>query len=391
MPFPVKWFSSDMGGAPVLGDTAAGDFIALVKACLVTGFNVTPIASMTYDSETDRATVAVGSDHGFKVGQVVDVSGADQAAYNGEHRVTAVTATQFLFKPPYAPAATTATGATLEAKAAPVGGWTIEAEDATNHKIALSRTAADATDHVVVIENNGNQGNYSAGNEFVARVRVCESFTDFATYDQAMEQFWPASHRYATAEWLLVADGHALYWLNRYASAGKRSAVMLGDIESVRPGDAAHCVLTGIESSTGAEWDASESYYADFATLGSSDYRAIARGYQQLPGEVPWQLYGIGTRLGDGVIAYPNPATNGFYVATGKLMVVEQGSLRGFLPGLLQPLHTSSVYHGAVVDNLPDLEGVPVLFWLAMDSRAYNGTERLMAWRLDEWLPEVGA
>ncbi|SDO29989.1 hypothetical protein SAMN04487957_10596 [Halomonas shengliensis] len=390
MAFPVKHFTSDMGGAPTLGDTAAGDFIGLLKACLVTGFNVTPIAGMTYDAGTGEVTVDVGTGHGFTKWQVVAISGADQAAYNGEHRVTAVTESSFSFVPEYAPATSPATGATLEAKAAPVGGWTIEAEDATNHKIALSRTAPDATDHVLLVENTGYSGDSGVNGNF-ANVRICESFTDFDTFDSVASYWWAASHRYASAEWLLVADGHLLYWIPRYATPGKRAAFVWGDIETVRPGDAAHCLVNGCDKSSTGEWDTSDSSYTAFAELGGSDYRGIARGHQQLPGEVPWQLYGIGTRLGDGVITYPNPATNGFYVATGKLMVVEQGSLRGFLPGLLQPLHTSSVYHGAVVDNLPDLEGVPVLFWLAMDSRSYAGTERLMAWRLDEWIPEVGA
>lgn len=390
MAFPVKHFTSEMGGAPTLGDTAAGDFIGLLKACLVTGFNVTPIAEMTFDSETGEVTVDVGTGHGFKRWQVIEISGADQAAYNGEHRITAATEDSFTFVPETEPGTSPATGSTLEAKAAPVGGWTIEAEDSDNHKIALSRDAADATDHVLLIENTGYSGDSSVNGNF-ANVRICESFTDFDTFDSVASYWWAASHRYASAEWLLVADGHLLYWLPRYANPGKRAAFVWGDIETVRPGDAAHCLINGCDKSNSGEWDHSnDSPYTAFADLGANDYRGIARGHQQLPGEQSWSLIGIGGTMGAS-FSYPNPATNGFYVATGKLMVVEQSSLRGFMPGLLQPLHTSSVYHGAVVDNLPDLEGVPVLFWLATDSRNSGATERLLAWRLDEWFEEVGS
>lgn len=289
MTFPVKHFTHDMGGAPVLGDTAAGDFIGLLKACLVTGFNVTPIGTMTYDGGTGEVTVDVGTGHGFKKWQVIAITGADQAAYNGEHRVTATTDSTFAFVPPYAPATSPATGTTLEAKAAPVGGWTIEAEDATNHKIALRRSAPDATDHVLLVENTGYSGDSGVNGNF-ANVRICESFTDFATFDAVASYWWAASHRYATPEWLLVADGHLLYWIPRYATPGKRAAFVWGDIETVRPGDAAHCLVNGCDKGGAGEWDANDSPYTGFTTIGSSDFRGIARGYQQLPGEQPWRF-----------------------------------------------------------------------------------------------------
>tara|TARA_R100001039_G_scaffold19133_1_gene11360 strand:- start:34 stop:243 length:210 start_codon:yes stop_codon:yes gene_type:complete len=66
-------------------------------------------------------------------------------------------------------------------------------------------------------------------------------------------------------------------------------------------------------------------------------------------------------------------------------MVVEDSGLRGFMPGLLQPLQTSSAYAKAIIDNLPSFEGVPVLFWLSASSKLTGQPEVLLAWRLDTW------
>ncbi|MFW6344769.1 MAG: hypothetical protein ACOC0M_00335 [Halomonas sp.] len=387
---PVKWFSSDMGGHPTLGGTAAGDFNALLKACLISGFNQQPAASLEYDSQENTVTATLSTGHGFLKHQVVAITGADQAEYNGEFRVIATGDTWITYTPDTAPSTTPATGSLLEATAAPVGGWEVVMEDATNHHLALRSTAPDASPHTFMITNDGYEGAYSYQEGNYARMRILESFTDFSTFEMATDQWWPASHRHTGEEWLLVADDKTIYWVNRYAYQGHRSVFVLGDIETVRPGDASHCLTIGIENNGGAEWDSSDSPYSDFLNLGSTAYRTIARAHHQLPGSTSWSLEGIGGTIG-GLFSYPNPQTNGFYVATGKLMVKESGGLRGFMPGVLQPLQTSGVYHQAILDNLPDLEGVPVLFWLATDSRSYNSDDHLIAFRLDQWREEVGA
>jgi len=385
--FPVKWFSSDMGGAPVLGDTAAGDFIALLKACLVTGFNVTPVASATYEAESGEVLVTLTTGHGFKAWQVIEVSGADQESYNGQHRVTSIGSDWVRYVPDAAPSVSPATGTTIEIKTAPVGGWQVVAEDAENHRIALTRTDPVATAMTFIIENNGNEGDYSSGGEMVARVRVCDAFTDLDTYEQALEELWPASHRESVGPmWMLIADPFLMFWTPRYGAENKSGTVLMGDIDSVRPADAYHCVLTGIKSGSLAEWDTtSEQYYPEIADFeGESDHQGIARAHYQLPGAAQWRLAGLSTGFGE-LLDYPNPQTNGFYVSTGRLMVVEDSGLRGFMPGLLQPLQTSSAYAKAIIDNLPSFEGVPVLFWLSASSKLTGQPEVLLAWRLDTW------
>ena len=383
--FPVKWFSSDMGGAPVLGDTAAGDFIALLKACLVTGFNVTPVASATYEAESGEVLVTLTTGHGFKAWQVIEVSGADQESYNGQHRVTSIGSDWVRYVPDAAPSVSPATGTTIEIKAAPVGGWQVVAEDAENHRIAFKRTDPRATSHVLVIENNGNEGQYPSGGEHLAMMRVCDSFTDLDTFEEACTNYWAASHNWSSKdEWHFVGDSMLFYWIDRYANSSKMSVFTAGQIESLMPGDASGFILNGIGSGNAYEWRSNDTYYTDFGSFNSAGFRKIARSYSQLPGSAPWQTVGIGSAFGD-LASYPNPQDNGFYVATGKILITESGGIRGFMPGVLQPLQSSSVYHAQIVDNVPNMQGVPLLFLLVAKQQAYNADEVLVAWRLDDW------
>ena len=58
--FPVKWYASDMQGAPSLGDTSAGALTALLKAVLVTGFGTLTVNSLVWDA-TENAATAQGT------------------------------------------------------------------------------------------------------------------------------------------------------------------------------------------------------------------------------------------------------------------------------------------------------------------------------------------
>jgi hypothetical protein len=84
----VKYFTNFMEGAPQLTN-AWGCMVDLLDACLVNGFNLKPITSIT--SANGTATVTIQAGHLFQVNQVILIAGADQAEYNGEKRVLSVT------------------------------------------------------------------------------------------------------------------------------------------------------------------------------------------------------------------------------------------------------------------------------------------------------------
>ena len=164
MSIPVKWFTSDMRGAPTISGTA-GSRIAALDACLITGFG--PVTPTGITVSGGIATAAVPSGQSFAQHAVVLVSGATPSALNGEARVLTTSSTQITF------ATTAADGAasgTIEIRYAPVGQWE-KVYTGTNKAVYRS---ADVTSprHYLRVDDTGTEA---------ARVRGYESMTDIDT------------------------------------------------------------------------------------------------------------------------------------------------------------------------------------------------------------------
>ena len=91
----VMWFDSSETGAPVLNN-ANGSMIAVLDACLVTGFNNKAVQSIAVAGGV--ATVSCAS-HGYVAvhGKDVLISGATPAELNGRKEVLTVTANSFTY------------------------------------------------------------------------------------------------------------------------------------------------------------------------------------------------------------------------------------------------------------------------------------------------------
>ncbi|MGF2683434.1 hypothetical protein ACQUFR_11740 [Acinetobacter johnsonii] len=83
----VKFFTSDNNNAPQL-QNASGSMITLLDACLVTGIQVGVINSLS--STGLEATAVFRLPHNLKKYQVVRVSDATQAEYNGDFKIKQV-------------------------------------------------------------------------------------------------------------------------------------------------------------------------------------------------------------------------------------------------------------------------------------------------------------
>ena len=81
MAFPVKWYASNMQGAPSLGDTSAGALTALLKAVLVTGFGTLTINSLVWDATEGAAKATISGGHAYLQDSVIEVGGASPAAW----------------------------------------------------------------------------------------------------------------------------------------------------------------------------------------------------------------------------------------------------------------------------------------------------------------------
>ncbi|MGD7493757.1 hypothetical protein ACQCQQ_26630, partial [Ralstonia pseudosolanacearum] len=91
----IKYFQSNQTGAPQLSGQR-GTLIAVLNACLGNGFNLRTLTAITREGTAATGTADAG--HGFREDDIVLIAGANEAAYNGEHRIRNVTTNTFQFE-----------------------------------------------------------------------------------------------------------------------------------------------------------------------------------------------------------------------------------------------------------------------------------------------------
>ena len=241
MPIAVKWFSSDMRGAPTINGTA-GSRIAALDACLITGFGAVTATGITVSGGIATATLPSGQT--FAQHAVVLVSGATPSALNGEARVLTSSSTQITFATTAADGAATGT---IEIRYAPVGGWD-KVFTGTNKAVYRS---ADVT---------GPRHYLRVADAATTAARVCgyESMTDVDTgtgpfpTDALMSGggYWwgSATASSAAVRWKLFADNRVL--LPAIAPYSHNSATYIGaplrgfgDPIALRPGGDNWCTF----------------------------------------------------------------------------------------------------------------------------------------------------
>lgn len=114
----IKFFVHSNNNAPQL-QNAYGSMIGVLDACLVNGISLGLVSTLTAAGTT--VTVVFSASHNLMQYQVLKITGANQAEYNGEHRILTVpNATSVTFQLASAPSVTTATG-TIIASLPPLG------------------------------------------------------------------------------------------------------------------------------------------------------------------------------------------------------------------------------------------------------------------------------
>lgn len=372
--YPVKWFSSDMQGAPNLGDTTDGALSALIKAVLVTGFGTLTINALSFDAAKGWAVATFSGGHKYLQDSVIQVDGVSPAAYNGEHRVMQVSTTQVWFEldngNPGNPG-TPGTGAAMTMKVAPLG-WTITHESGDGKVFIVRPTNVSESGNVSWrIDNTAFTGWTGSSNAYLAKVAMVEDVVDINTYTTIYEHRWPATQRYASKVWDLIGDHQLFYWLPSIGNYSYQTVYCVGYIRTVRPGDRYHAVLCHYPSTSAADgsirWDnrdgsSPNNLGTTLTTFDQSGQRAIARPYHQLFGTTSWWLKGLFGRFGSG-LSLPNGPDNGFYFSTDPCMVLENGNhLRGYMPGLIVPFADTTAWHRKNFGDLPALPGKKARF-----------------------------
>ncbi|MBD5791204.1 hypothetical protein [Aeromonas hydrophila] len=364
--YPVKWYASEMQGAPNLGDTTAGTLAALLKAVLVTGFGTLTINALAFDAAKGWAVATFTGGHAYLQDSVVLVEGASPAAYNGEHRVMLVTATQVWFEIDGGNPGAAGSGAAMTMKVAPLG-WTMTFESGDSKTFIVRPTNVNESGNVSLrIDNTAFSGWIGASyGACLAKVAMVEDVVDINTYTTIYEHRWPCTGRYSNKRWDLVGDNQLFYFMPAYAAGNWQFMYSFGYIRSIRPGDRYHAVLnhypTTAADDAGRNWaggsGGNTSWGNQYPYFDNSNCRAIARPYHQLFGAINWWFKGLFGRFGNG-LNIPNGPDNGIYVAPDPTIVMEAGNhLRGYLPGLVCPFATVAAWDRKNFKDLPAIPG----------------------------------
>ena len=332
----VKHFHSAMSGAPVLSG-AAGTLLAVLDACLVTGFGLKAADGITVSGGV--ATITFSSAHAFEQDAIMQVDGATPAGLNGEKRIISSTTYTASFAAPGV-ADGAATG-TISAKLAPAG-WE-KAFSGTN--VAAYRSLdVTGTRMYLRVDDTGTTN---------ARVVGYEAMTDVNTGTGPFPSpaqisgggWWPkAADSSATARaWTLVADSRGFYLHIHTAtsSPGASGCVWIfGDFASLKSGDAysagLQCASADVSTAASSVQDAAEHCSSGVTGL------YLARSFTALGGSVSARhsLPDVGSDSkpsgssgGLQAPAYPNGPDNGLIL--GEKLILEPGVCRrGHAPGL---------------------------------------------------------
>lgn len=354
----IRWFNETFENAPQLSG-AAGSLIGILDACLLTGFNVKGVNSATYDSGTGLVTLTISAGHGYKVGQMVKVQGADQTEYNGVFRVKGVTMTTLTYEPDSAPSTTPATG-TIDCRTAPATSWE-KAYSGTN-KAAYRSTATGATGMLLRLDDSNSVTGWNAGTRSMAQMTACESMSDIDTMSEIWNQGWWIKANQASAftdrAWDLVCDDRMLYFISHWrglADLGYSMLAPFGDFVAWKDPDAYACAAWHCTGPTFNSYT-----HAGLYSLGAGQPNGqIARAWHGMPGPVVTRLAGISNPTGTvgGMVLgrwsgtrSPSPADNRIPLAPIFICEgTEEYAWRGQMPGIATPMRHIPYSHRQLI------------------------------------------
>lgn len=348
----VKFFHSEMPGAPVLSGTA-GALAAVLDACLVNGWGLLTAQSATVAGGVCTLTFATG--HSFERRAVALVAGAGATAVNGEQRLTSTSTNTISFEVSGVPDGPVS--GTITAKLAPAG-WQ---KHAGANKAAYKSLSPEASGCWARIDDTGAR---------VARLRAYESMTDVdtgvgptPTDTQLSGGLYIAKSESASSaarRWIVAASGKSVLVLIAYygSYSWDYAPYFFGDFESLKAGDAYNFAVSGDTSDYSAQ-----NYVATNAPLvqsWSSSGTFIVRSYTQAGGSVPATLNKPGmpgsssgsTNNPPG----PNPINNSLEVTPTLIYegTANTSPRRGVIPGIYGIPH----YLGTGYDSKQEIVGV---------------------------------
>lgn len=242
---PVKFYSSEQPGAPVLSGTA-GAMLAILQSCLVDGFGLKTCDSITVAAGV--ATAAFPAGHSFIPGSPALIAGATPAGLNGEWKVLTAGPNSITFAVPGVPNGA-ATG-TMTAKVPPAG-WLMP-YTGTNLGVFKSGVL-ESTGLFLRLDDTGTMNCRVVGYESMSGVSA--GLGAFPLPMQVPGGLWWGKSQAANATarpWRIYASSRAFHlWVSPSTSVPDQVTGQIytfGDTLSYRSGDAYGCLITGGQS-----------------------------------------------------------------------------------------------------------------------------------------------
>lgn len=383
----VKYFNSGMAGAPQVSNNW-GDLITMLDACLINGFNLKAIDSLT--SQDGIATASITTGHAYQAGQILNINGATQTEYNGEHRVIATTATTFTYAITGAPSSPASTTTSLSAMVSPLG-W--EAPFTGTNKRAYRSKNPLSPGNMLLIDDGIKANEYADTWAKWANVGIVEGLADIDTIVGSQAPFdaskptqnwqqWEANQwgwfKWYHAQqsgydiygdggggdrnWVLIGDDRLFYLFitnqKDYNWYG-RNFYCFGDIESFKPGDRYHTVLCADDhywsNNNYSSYPGQYNGYGLTHTLNWNG-KAMLRNHTQVGNYIRWGVTSLNTGnnqqiCGRGNLPFPNGADYSLWLMPTYVRQ-EDGHMRGTMPGM-HWMHQDRPYSDqTIIDNV---------------------------------------
>ncbi len=390
----VKWYTSAMPSAPVLTGLA-GSLVAVLDACLVTGFGSRTLTSLSVTSEV--ATATIGAGHTYQQHSIVKIEGATPTELNGEKRILSVTGTQFTFAA--ADVEDGSASGTITASMPP-GGWD-KVYSATNKAVYRPQDLVAATGILTRVDDTGTRPT-EAGR--VALLRGYEAMSDIDTGTgliptAAQDAAGPRLLKSDTASsagraWFVATDGlSVILWTATYGVNQTIGALHLfGDAMTYKLSGDAYCWV--VQAGVGSVTSLQPGYtYGQAHGSSYSTGRWIARSHTGLGSPIAfYDLPDLGlaseSLRGIGLAIYPAPIDGGLLITAYRIMTATEDGPRGELPGLWAPCHTAASITGvANFAVFSQFQGLPDrnLMWLKLAGTANQFTGACMVDLAGPW------
>ncbi|MDD5330213.1 MAG: hypothetical protein PHX38_09425 [Sulfuricella sp.] len=383
----VKYFTSGMTGAPQISNNW-GDLVTMLDACLVNGFALKAIDTLTFDSGIATATISAG--HAYLPAQVVEIAGADQPEYNGQFRVLSTTTTTFTYAVTGTPVSPATTATSLSAKVAPLG-WDKPFSD-TNKAAYRSKNPA-SPQNMLLIDDSLKTPNYTTTWAKWANVGIVEDLSDINTIVGAQAPYDPNSptknwkqveanqwgwHKWYHARqsgyenygdsgvgnrnWVLVGDDRLFYLFCTNAAGFNwlgRNFYCFGDIASFKPGDQYATALVADDNYLGMSNAYTYPGFRDgYGLITSLDLtgKLLLRDHTQLGTPVRFGVTSLNINnsqhiCGAGSMPFPNGPDYSLWLLP-TYVKQEDGNMRGLMPGMLWIPQNRPYSDKTIVDNV---------------------------------------